>query len=82
MRTILFEEREVVIRKAIGSIPEVKKITTELTVVNIVDTGIDVRAFLSIEGIPFARPLCNRSNYRPLSEWTEVEINNKLIDIL
>lgn len=82
MRTILFEEREVVLRKAIGSIPAISKVCTELEVLQIIDTGIDIRLSLSIDNTNFARMLCNRAAYKPLVEWTEVEINNKIIDIL
>jgi hypothetical protein len=82
MTTILFEEREVILRKTLGNIPEVKKLCTELSVLQIIDTGIDIRLSLMIDNTPFARMLCKRENYKPLSEWTEVEINNKIMEVL
>ena len=82
MRTILFEEREVVIRKAMGSFPEVKKATTELEVIRVVDTGIDIRAFLSVDNISFCRVLSDSKDYKPLVEWSEVDVNNKIMDLL
>lgn len=82
MRILLFEEREVVLCKAFGNLPEVKKLCTELEVLQIIDTGIDIRLSLSINSINFSRMLCNRDTYKPLVEWTEEEVNNKIIDIL
>jgi len=75
-RKITFEEKTITIS------PEVSGETDNVTLLNVVDTGSAIKAKLRVMMISFEKTLWQGASYKPLAEWTQLEIDNKIIDVL
>lgn len=75
-RKITFEEKTIIVS------PEISGETDNVTLLNMVDTGTAIEADLIIMNIQFKKILWEGAQYQPLADWTELQIDNKIIELL
>jgi len=76
MKTLTFTEKSINIR------PNLSVTATELKIIGINNMCEKVVAHIFIGGYPKCIVLWEGIDYKPMSEWTEVEINNKIMEVL
>jgi hypothetical protein len=47
-----------------------------------VDTGTAIKAKLRVLNIPFEKVLWEGAQYQPLASWTQLQIDNRIIEVL
>lgn len=75
-RKISFEEKTITIS------PELSGETDSVTLLSVVDTGTAIKASLRVMNIKFEKTLWEGAQYQPLVEWTQSQIDNKIIEVL
>ena len=75
-RKITFEEKTITIS------PELSGETDNVTLLSVVDTGTAIKANLRVMNIKFEKTLWEGAQYKPLNEWTQLEIDNRIIELL
>jgi hypothetical protein len=75
-REIIFEEKTITIS------PELSGETDNVTLMEVVDTGTSIKAKLRVMNIRFEKILWEGAQYQPLADWTPLQIDNKIIEVL
>lgn len=75
-RKITFEEKTITIS------PELSGETDNVTLLSVVDTGTVIKANLKVMNIKFEKTLWEGAQYQPLVEWSELQIDNRIIEVL
>lgn len=75
-RRIAFEEKTITVS------PEISGETENVTLMDVVDTGSVIKAKLRVLHIPFEKILWEGAQYQPLDQWTNLQIDNRIIELL
>lgn len=75
-RKITFEEKNIIVS------PELSGETDNVTLVEVNDTGTSIKAKLRVLNISFEKTLWDGAQYQPLASWTELQIDNRIIELL
>jgi len=82
MRKLNFDEKNILVRKAIGHLVAINITSSNVNVIDVIDTRNDIRVYLKIDNYIFSRILWKGLDYNPLSEFNQQEIDNRIIDLI
>jgi len=82
MRSITFEEKEIIVRPEIGRIPSITKTVSEIKLVKMMDTSVSIVACLQIDKNLVTKTLWEKEEYQPLSKWTTEQIDVRILELL
>lgn len=75
-RRIIFEEKTITIS------PELSGETDNVTLIEMIDTGSIIKAKLRVMNISFEKTLWEGAQYQALNQWSELQIDNRIIEVL